>query len=617
MNPLAAGCHRPAPAGRLLEGVVRVALLGMPNTGKSTLFNALTGGEAQVANWPGLTVELLRGSLPADASGRPYELIDLPGIHDLLGSSEDEAIVRRFLAETPPDLAVVVLNASRVDSQLRLALEVLATGLPTLIALNMSDEAARFGVLVDQGRLSEELQRPVVAISARRNQGIAALLDRIHQADQIQPAPIRTAPTAAELEQRLQELNERCVQLPEGLFDRLSHRLDGILLNPAVGLGAFLAVMLAMFQVIYAVGGPIQEAMGAGFDWVQGTLLVPALAAVGLPGFLVGLVSDGLWMGITTVISFMPIIFLFYLMIALIEDSGYLARSAFLMDGVMHWLGMDGRSFVLQIMGFGCNVPAIMGTRVIRDRSQRLLAMLVIPFSLCQARLAVFVFMAGAFFARPWWAPGLVIFGFYVMSFVAAILTALLFRHVYPSREAFVLELPPYRMPSLTTMLRKATREMKNFFVTTRQFIIVGVIAIWLLNNLPIGVDHFSGQSLAGQIGSLCQPLLGPIGMNPQLTISLIFGFIAKEILLGAMAVIYATSQANLGAAMVASITPLQAVSFMMFTLLYTPCLSTVAIQLKESKSQAFTWLSIGWSLGLAWVMAFLVYQGGLRLGLG
>ncbi|MCT0200293.1 ferrous iron transport protein B [Synechococcus sp. CS-1325] len=616
MNPLAPSCHRPAAAGPLLQGVRRVALLGMPNTGKSTLFNCLTGGEARVANWPGLTVELLRGALPSDCHGRPYELVDLPGIHDLLGSSEDELVVRRFLEQHPPDLAVVVVNASQVNSQLRLALELQATGLPLLVVLNMADEAERFGVVVDQARLSEELQRPVLVISARRNQGIAELLRWIHQADQIHPAaPIALTPSG--LDQRLLELNERCVQLPEGLFDQLSHQIDRVLLNPGVGMVAFLAVMLAMFQLIYAIGVPIQELMGLGFDAIQRSALLPALAVIGLPEFLIGLLSDGLWLGITTVISFMPIIFLFYLMIALIEDSGYLARSAFLMDGVMHWLGMDGRSFVLQIMGFGCNVPAIMGTRVIRDRSQRLLAMLVIPFSLCQARLAVFVFMAGAFFARPWWAPGLVIFGFYSMSFVAAILTALLFRHLYPSSEAFVLELPPYRLPSLATMLKKASLEMKNFFVTTRQFIIVGVIAIWLLNHLPLGVDQLAGQSFAGQIGLLTQPLLGPIGMNPQLTVSLIFGFIAKEILLGAMAVIYATSQADLGAAMVASITPLQALSFMMFTLLYTPCLSTVAIQLKESKSKAFTWLSVGWSLALAWLLAFLLYQGGLKLGLG
>jgi ferrous iron transport protein B len=596
---------------------VQVALLGLPNTGKSTLYNRLTGGHARVANWPGLTVELLRGSLPPDASGRPYELIDLPGIHDLHGSSEDEAIVRRFLSVTRPDLAVVVLNASRSDTQLRLALELEATGLPMILALNMGDEAKRFGVRIDHQRLAEALGLPVLVLSARQGQGLDALLEHIHGFAELHPAPTRLLPDK-ELEERQARLVAGCIQGHDKLHaDPLRDRLDRVLLHPLLGLLSFFVVMLVVFQLIYAVGGPIQVWLGALFDGLQARLLQPALQSLDLPEFLSRLISEGLWMGATTVISFMPIIFLFYLMIALIEDSGYLARSAFLMDGVMHWLGLDGRSFVLQIMGFGCNVPAIMGTRVIRERPQRWLAMLMIPFSLCQARLAVFVFMAGAFFPRPWWAAGLVIFGFYVVSFAAAVLTALLFKRVFPSQGGFVLELPPYRFPSLGTVFSRGWREMVTFFFTTRRFIILGVISIWLLNNLPPGVDNLSGQSLAGQIGRLVQPFLGPIGMNPELTISLIFGFIAKEILLGAMAVIYATRESELAMAVVGAIRPLQALSFMMFTLLYTPCLSTVAVQLRESRSGRFVALSLVWSFSLAWLMAFLLYQGGLVLGLG
>ncbi len=596
---------------------VQVALLGLPNTGKSTLYNRLTGGHARVANWPGLTVELLRGSLPPDASGRPYELIDLPGIHDLHGSSEDEAIVRRFLSVTRPDLAVVVLNASRSDTQLRLALELEATGLPMILALNMGDEAKRFGVRIDHQRLAEALGLPVLVLSARQGQGLDALLEHIHGFAELHPAPTHLLPDK-ELEERQARLVAGCIQGHDKLnADPLRDRLDRVLLHPLLGLLSFFVVMLVVFQLIYAVGGPIQVWLGALFDGLQARLLQPALQSLDLPEFLSRLISEGLWMGATTVISFMPIIFLFYLMIALIEDSGYLARSAFLMDGVMHWLGLDGRSFVLQIMGFGCNVPAIMGTRVIRERPQRWLAMLMIPFSLCQARLAVFVFMAGAFFPRPWWAAGLVIFGFYVVSFAAAVLTALLFKRVFPSQGGFVLELPPYRFPSLGTVFSRGWREMVTFFFTTRRFIILGVISIWLLNNLPPGVDNLSGQSLAGQIGRLVQPFLGPIGMNPELTISLIFGFIAKEILLGAMAVIYATRESELAMAVVGAIRPLQALSFMMFTLLYTPCLSTVAVQLRESRSGRFVALSLVWSFSLAWLMAFLLYQGGLVLGLG
>jgi len=230
----------------------------------------------------------------------------------------------------------------------------------------------------------------------------------------------------------------------------------------------------------------------------------------------------------------------------------------------------------------------------------------------------VFVFMAGVFFPRPWWAPGLVVFGFYMLSFVAAIVTGLVFQRVFPSREAFVLELPPYRSPSLATILRRAWSQMLSFLATTRVFIVVGAAAIWLLTNLPPGAVQGSGGTIADAIGQLFQPLLGPIGMNPSLTVSLFFGFIAKEILLGAMAVIYRTSETGLGAVLSTVISPLQALSFMTFVLLYTPCLGTIAAQLQEAGTRRFALLSLGWSLGLAWLMGLLVYQSGrLLTGLG
>jgi ferrous iron transport protein B len=226
----------------------------------------------------------------------------------------------------------------------------------------------------------------------------------------------------------------------------------------------------------------------------------------------------------------------------------------------------------------------------------------------------VFIFMAGVFFPQPWWAPGLVVFGFYLLSFLAVVITGLVFKHAYPSREALILELPPYRAPSLTTILRRAWIAMLNFLVTTRVFIVVGAAAIWLLTNLPPGAVQGSGQTFADGIGNAFQPLLGPIGMNPALTVSLFFGFIAKEILLGAMAVIYNTSETDLGTAIQTVITPVQALSFMTFVLLYTPCLGTVAAQLQESRNRNFALLSMVWSLTLAWVTALVVYQGGQLL---
>ncbi|WP_399231030.1 ferrous iron transport protein B [Synechococcus sp. CS-1332] len=588
----------------------------MPNTGKSTLFNRLTGGNAQIANWPGLTVELLRGPMPNDGHGTTYELLDLPGIHDLSGSSEDEALVQRFLRDTPPDLVLVVLNASQISSQLRLLLQIRQLGLPVVAALNMSDEAKRFGVEIDHQGLSQALGLPLLPVSAKRNQGIAELLDQLHQWGEAPrcadaalhglPQPQVPAPEGWQ-----QELVARYVTLPEGLVNDRTRLVDRVLLHPLLGVLIFLALVLAVFQLLYAVTTPLQDLLGSGLGWIRGSWLVPGLEVLGFPGWLQHFLLDGLWLGVSTVASFLPLIFVFYLLIGSIEDSGYLPRAAFLMDGFMRWLGLDGRAFVLQVMGFGCNVPSILGTRVIRDRGMRLLAMLCIPFALCQARLTVFLFMAGVFFPRPWWAPGLVLFGFYLISFAAAVITGLVFKRAYPSDGAFVLELPPYRAPSLSTILRRGWTSMLNFMVTTRMFIIVGAGAIWLLTNLPPGVTEASGGSLAAGIGHLFQPLLGPIGMNPELTVSLFFGFIAKEILLGAMAVIFGTNESGLAGAIQTAITPLQCLSFMTFVLLYTPCLGTVAAQIQESGSRNFALLSLGWSLLLAWVMAFLVYQGG------
>ena len=608
MMALGNSCHGSASHSNPGEQQT-LALLGMPNTGKSTLYNRLTGGNALIANWPGLTVELMRGPLPPGAGGESRQLVDLPGIHDLDGHSADEAVVKEFLHQTPPDLVLVIINASQIVAQLRLVLQVLALGLPTVLALNMSDEARRLGVVIDAPALAEGLGIAVVAISAKRNEGIGDLLDRL-AGPQLPPPES----PGDELESRLEVLVDKCVQQPEQLVHWRTRRLDRWLLHPFAGVLLFLGIVLLLFQSLYALAKPLQDLLGSGLDWLQTVLLEPGLIAIGAPEFLRGFLVDGVWLGVGTVTTFLPVIFLFYLMLAVIEDSGYLPRAAFLMDGFMNWLGLDGRAFVLQVMGFGCNVPSILGTRVIRDPAQRLLTMLVIPFALCQARLTVFVFMAGVFFPRPWWAAGLVVFGFYLMSFLAAIITGLVFKRVFPSQEAFVLELPPYRNPSLRTILRRAWSSMVNFLATTRLFIVLGAAAIWLLTNLPPGAIQGSGHTVADGIGQFFQPLLAPIGMNPALTVSLFFGFIAKEILLGAMAVIYNSSETTLGASMSAALTPLQSLSFMTFVLIYTPCLGTIAAQLQESKSRGFALLSLGWSLGLAWVMALIVYQGGLLI---
>jgi ferrous iron transport protein B len=593
--------------------VSTIAVIGMPNTGKSTLFNRLTGHHAHIGNWPGLTVELMQADL--QLSGRTLQLVDLPGIYDLRGHSEDEAVVRRFLERTPVDLVLVVLNASQLDRQLRLALQVQRLGLPALVLLNMADEASRFGVQINTEALSAELKLPVQLLSAKYRQGIDTLQHcLVHQLDALQE-PVtavqqlepRLAAMDAELDAAMAALVERSITLPGRWRDQRTRRLDAVLLHPLLGLPLFFLAMALMFQAIYAIGVPVQEGLAGLLDQFGQLVLKPLLAP--LPNLLQGFLLEGLYQGLGTVMAFLPVIALFFLAMGVVEDSGYLSRAAYLMDAFMERLGLDGRSFVLSLMGFGCNVPAILGTRVMRDRGLRLLSMLIIPFSLCSARLNVFLFMAAVFF--PARQGGLVIFGLYLISFLAAIFTALLFRGRFPNEEPLVLELPPYRLPTAGQMISRAWSEVKHFWLWSRRFIIFGVVAIWLLNNLPVGVEPASSSSLAGQLGGWLQPVLAPIGINPKLAVALLFGFIAKEIVLGGLAVIYSQADpAALGQAMAADVSVPQAISFMLFTLLYTPCLSTVAVIRSESKQLGFTVLSVAWSLLLAWLVSFLAYQG-------
>ena len=589
-----------------------IAVVGMPNTGKSTLFNQLTGSHAHIGNWPGLTVELMQAELPLE--GQRAQLVDLPGIYDLRGHSEDEAVVRRFLESTPVDLVVVVLNASQLDRQLRLALQVRQLGLPALLLLNMADEARRFGVTIHTERLAADLGLPVLLLSAKYRRGLGEARHAMAQAlvgqrrrQPVQALDSRLAEGDAGLDGALAQLVQAAVSLPPQWRDRLTRRLDAWLLHPLLGLPLFFLAMALMFQAIYAIGVPVQEWLGTLLDQFGQGVLKPLLAP--LPAFLQGFLLEGLYQGIGTVTAFLPVIFLFFLAMGVVEDSGYLSRAAYLMDAFMERLGLDGRSFVLSLMGFGCNVPAILGTRVMRDPGLRLLSMLVIPFSLCSARLNVFLFMAAAFFAPR--QGGLVIFGLYVMSFVAALITALLFKGRFGSNEPLLLELPPYRFPTLRQMLGRAWAEVRHFWFWARRFIIVGVVAVWLLNNLPLGVVPASAESLSGRLGTLLEPLLAPIGINPKLTVALVFGFIAKEIVLGGLAVIYGQADPlALGRAIALDVTWSQAVSFMLFTLLYTPCLSTVAVIRSESKRLGFTVFSVVWSLLLAWLVSFAFFQG-------
>ena len=592
----------------------RIALLGMPNTGKSTLFNRMTGGSARVGNWPGITVELLSGKILL--GGDMVEIIDLPGIYDLHGYSDDEQVVRHFLHDNVPDLALVILNATQIERQMSLLLQLRQLDMNIVVLLNMADEARKFGITIDNKKMTEMLGVPIFLLSGKYGNGYQEAMQAVTKALRY-PTPGMAEELRSQLEQdehivtEMARVMKQAVQIPARLPENLTEKLDRLILHPWAGLPIFFAIMYLLFQGIFLLGLPLQTGIAAGFGWLREAALTPLLN--GLPHAMQGLLLDGIYNGVATVAAFVPIIVLFFLFMAMVEDSGYLSRAAFLMDALMARLGLDGRGFVMLLMGFGCNVPALMGTRVMRSRAMRLLTMLVIPFSLCSARLQVFVFITAALFS-PRAAP-LVLFSLYLFSFGAAILTALLFKNKFKNNEPFVLELPPYRFPTARQMWLRGWHEVTHFLRRATKFIIAGVVLVWFLTHVPFSAVPASSDTLSGMIGNWLHPLFAPIGISPELTIALIFGFVAKEIVIGSLSVIYGLSGVALSGALAQQLDWVQAYSFMLFTLIYTPCLSTIATLKSESKDLGFTLFSILWSLGLAWLVSFVFYQSARMLG--
>ncbi|MBD2344492.1 ferrous iron transporter B [Anabaena subtropica] len=650
-------------------GVQRVAVLGMPNVGKSTLFNRITGAGAFVGNWPGVTVDLLKAEVELDS--RKVEFIDLPGIYDLEGYSEDEQVVQTFFSTCPVDLVLVILNAAQIDRQIRLVLQVKALGMPAVVILNMVDEAKHFGIKIDEHKLAQKLEMPVALVSAKYGHGYAHAMRKISQ----KLAENQASIAPEELQQQIQthrqipesqvhETLESTVEMPSQLFKTITERLDGLFLHPFLGLPLFFLSIYLMFEFVWLIGLPLQDVADSITSWLQQAAIVPLTA--NLPEFWRGFLVDGMYGGLATVASFIPLVVTFFFMMAIVEDSGYFSRAAYMMDALMYHFGLDGRSFVLLIMGFGCNIPAIMGTRVMRSQALRLLTIFIIPFALCSARLTVFVFIIDALFDRTW-GP-LVLFSLYLFSFVVALLTGLLMKGQFQNQEPFVIELPPYRFPTLKQVFLRGWGELKQFLQRATGFITAGVAGVWLLSNLPQGtansissmgemliaipillgmvtganavkafiqraggwiaisvlaiwlLNNLPGGdnvSYATRIGEFFSPVLNAAGIPKELTIALLFGFIAKEILVGSLASIYHLADTNAVQATIAqTISPIQAYSFMLFCLLYTPCLATVATIRSESKSIKFTLISVAYGLTLAWVVSVLFYQGARLLGL-
>ena len=566
----------------------KIALIGMPNSGKSTFFNSISGASARIANWSGVTVDI--ESVRTLIFGEMVELIDLPGIYSLQSGSDDEVVVHKFLKNNQIDEIFFILNSTQIDRQILLASELLSMGYTLRILCNMNDEAKKSGIQIQYDKLQKRLQTPIHPISAKFKEGYEFLSKR-------QEVKKINGNSKKFVESEIKNY----ISFPKTLDSSVTEKLDRFFLHPYFGLPIFFITLFFLFQIIYGVAEPIQDFLGGVFDYFGG--LLQSNLALWLPNLLSSFIYDGMYLGITTVLTFVPVIIIFFLIMSFIENSGYLSRAAFLVDRTMEKMGLDGRSFVLILFGFGCNVPALMGTKIMRSKSIRYLSMLIIPFSLCSARLQVFLFFTAIFFEPK--IGGLVLFSMYMISFLLIVFTAIIFKKDQSEEESVLIEMPAYQLPTLRQNILTATHEVKHFLARASKFILGGVIIVWFLTNTYLSSD----LSVADFIGNTLNPIFDPIGINDKLIIALIFGFIAKEIVIGALAVIFSGNDNTLPELLFNYITWQQAISFMIFTLIYTPCLSTIAVIKNQSKSNKLVLTSLVWSLVLAWLISFAAYQ--------
>jgi len=576
----------------------RIAFIGPPNVGKSSLFSRLTGVFTPIGNWSGLTVDVKQAKV--FWCGQMVEVLDLPGFYSLSGGGQEEQLAQQLVDNTQADLWLLVLDAVHLPRQEALLKALVERQLPLVVLINQIDEATRLGIHIDANKLHQRLKIPVLAVSGRECVGIDAIQHVV--CESLSRLPLIHPPTIPKETHWLKDV----WQPPSLLADKVTERLDAIFLHPLWGLPLFALIMVMLFQGVFWLGGGIQGLLADAFEGLQNAVLTPALASV--PAWVSGLLIDGVYTGIATLLSFVPLVALFFFLLASLTESGYLARMAFLADGLMARFGLEGRSLVLTVMGMGCNVPAILGARIIPDKRMRLLTQMMLPFALCSARLQVFVFIAAALFV-PWQAA-LVVLGLYTLSVLAALITAWLGQKALKPMglHPIVFEMPAYRIPNWHMALRSSSHEVIEFLRRASALIILGVIGVWALLNLPVGVIAGSADSYAAQIASVLAPIFAPMGLPQLYILALLFGLVAKEVVLGGLMVLLGVSDIGLSDAVAASLSPAAALGLMAFVLLYTPCLATLSV-LKQEGGWRLMLASLSWSLLFAWLVAVAVYQ--------
>ena len=669
---------------------VKVALAGNPNSGKTTMFNELTGSRQHVGNWPGVTVEKKTGR--ASYQNYSLEVIDLPGTYSLGAYSEDEVVARDFLTTGDYDVVLNIINSSNLDRNLYFTVQLLEMGVDLIAVLNMADEAEKKGIKIDKEKIGQLLGTPVVETVASKGRGIDSLLAETVQHRDLSEAALKID-YGSEVEDLISEvvsmlkefdftsqINQRwaAVKLiehdPEAVkflerevgvskakkiksliaerelkaeddFDNIiidkkyefinkvisesvqrpaadqepenvSDKIDAIVTNKYLGIPIFMAVMWGIFKFTFTLGDPLIGYIEAFFE-AAGGWLGGLLVGAGISPLITSFITDGIIGGVGSVLVFIPNIFLLFLAIGILEDSGYMSRAAYVMDKVMSKLGLHGKSFIPMIVGFGCNVPGVMATRTLDSKRDRIISILINPLMSCSARLPVYVVFAGALFPNH---ASTVVFSLYALGIVMAVIMAGIFNKILfkGERSHFVMELPPYRFPTLKGVFIHMWEKVGAFIKKAGTIIFAVVVLIWVLANLPLGAEYASAQSLIGQFGQLMAPIFEPLGFgNWQAASSLVFGILAKEVVVGTLGVVYAAGEGGLRAALTANFSPLAAYSFLTMVLLYTPCIATLGAIKSETQSWKWPIITASYLFVLAWLVSFVIYQGGMLLGIG
>jgi len=665
-----------------------IALVGNPNTGKTSLFNTLTSSYEYVGNWAGVTVEKKIGSLK-NGSG---QLIDLPGIYSLHPLSRDEGVAAQYLLEESPEVLINIVDSSQLERNLLLTLQLLEYGKPILLGLNMIDVANARGIHVSPEILQEKFGVKVLPLVARTGKGSAQVLSVLEKSTSIPQVNFRlyygeiTEKAISSIEKELQhtpnlpnlrwialqlleqnpvvlqflktrvdtvkllaicdacqselQIKKMALTLPQWIRStrmdyirsvckavldtseqkphNLTERLDSLLTHRLLGLPLFIFFMYALFKTTFDwVGGPLSDIVDGLISGPISDGAASLLQAVGASSFTHALIVDGIIGGVGGVLVFVPQIFILFLIISFLEDSGYMARVCLLMDSTMERMGLNGKAFIPFIIGFGCNVPAIMAARSIEQPKDRMLTTLLMPLMSCSARLPVYALFAAVFFPAQ---QATAVLSMYVLGIAFALLLCKLFsKYLFKNETSiFIIELPPYRLPQLKTLSRSTWEKGKGFLRKAGTIILAGSVLIWLMSYAgPGGLNVEMDYSFLAKFGGLIAPLLEPLGFGTwQAGSTLVPGFLAKEVVVSTMNIIYhAPDAAGLEGQIDQVFTPLSSISFMAFILLYIPCLATVGVIKKETASWKWTFFSMGYSLVLAYMVSLIIFQGGRLLG--